>query len=57
MNKRKYHYEYFLYTDNLCWGRMLLGRGRTPGEARMNSRFLPGGYGATVLLKRRVYDN
>lgn len=26
MAKKSYHYEYFAYTDNMCYGRMLLGR-------------------------------
>ena len=54
MKKRKYHYEYFLYTDNLCWGRKLLGKGRSPGEARIAAGF--GSFGATVMEKHRVYD-
>lgn len=28
-----YHYEYFVYTDNLCYGRMYLGRSRSRSEA------------------------
>lgn len=50
--KRTYHYEYFLYTDNLSWGRMLIGKGKTPSEARKNAR--PGNWGACVIEKRRV---
>ena len=33
MGKRKYKYVYVAYTDNLCWGRMKLGEGRTYNEA------------------------
>ena len=52
--KRKYHYEYHYMTDNLCWGRMLLGKGKTPTEAKINAR--KGDFGATIMLKKRVYD-
>jgi len=33
--KRKYHYEYEVYTDNLCFGRIFLGRASNKTEANM----------------------
>lgn len=54
MKRKKYHYEFFLYTDNLCWGRILLGKGLTREEAIRNAR--PGNYGCTVVEKHRVYN-
>lgn len=54
MNKRKYHYEYFAYTDNMCYGRILIGRGsytEANFEAQMANK------GAYTVVKQRVYDN
>ena len=50
----KYHYEYAAYTDNLCYGRIFLGRGKTHQEAaeigqRANK-------GVFVVERVRVYD-
>ena len=50
--KGKYHYEFFAYTDNLCYGRMLIGSGRTESEARREARMA--GKGVFVIERHRV---
>lgn len=50
----KYHYEYAAYTDNLCYGRVFLGRGRTHSEAYQIG--LAANKGVFVVEKIRVYD-
>ena len=52
--KRLYHYEYFAYTDNLCYGRILLGKSYNKGLAyRIGQRAYKGCY---VVEKHRVYE-
>lgn len=48
-----YHYEYFVYTDNLNYGRMFLGRSRSRSEAQQIGRAAC--RGCFVVEKRRVY--
>lgn len=49
-----YHYEWFAYTDNLCWGRMLLGRSKSRSEAERIAR--AANKGCYVIEKHRVYS-
>lgn len=51
--KGLYHYEYFVYTDNLCWGRMFLGQSRSKPEARRIAS--SAGRGCCKIERRRVY--
>lgn len=51
---RKYHYEYFAYSDNLCYGRLLLGQSRVLAEAHWAG--ILANKGAFVIEKHRVYD-
>lgn len=52
--KAKYHYEYFCYTSNLNWGRMLLGRAPSANMARIiGMRANRGGF---RIEKRKVID-
>ena len=55
MAKRAYHYEYFTYTDNLCYGRMYLGRSRSASEARRIGH--RAGKGCFIVQKRRVFND
>lgn len=48
-----YHYEYFVYTDNLNYGRMFLGRSRSLSEAHNIGRSAC--RGCFRVEKRRVY--
>lgn len=51
----KYHYEYFAYTNNLNYGRLLLGSDRTVrGALRIGHEARKGCY---CIEKHRVYDN
>lgn len=50
--KAKYHYEWFLFTDNLCDGRLLLAQG-TKVDCLMRRLYYNG---ATVIEKHRVYN-
>ncbi len=50
----KYHYEYFAYTDNLCYGRLLIGQGRTRTEAAMKAQW--SGKGCYAIEMHRVYN-
>lgn len=34
MRTSKYHYEYEVRCDNLCWGGLFIGRARTQSHAR-----------------------
>lgn len=54
MRPGKYHYEYAVFTDNLCWGRMYLGKGRTRSEAQFIGRWA--NKGVFIIKKQRVYD-
>ena len=51
MEKRKYHYEYAAYTDNLCYGRQLIARDRNRSYVAMLAN-----KGAFVIERERVYD-
>lgn len=52
--KRKYHYEWAAYTDNLCWGRQLIARGRTRGYVSCMASLA--NKGAYIVVKERVYE-
>lgn len=53
--KRKYHYEWAAYTDNLGYGRIFLARGLN----RDHVAFLAHNAkkGCYVIRRERVYDN
>ena len=58
---KKHHYEWFLYTDNLCDGRVLLAQAMTySGICRKRYYASMDGItpymGATTIEKHRVYD-
>ena len=50
----KYHYEYFVYTDNLCYGRMLIGHDKSRSMA--NALGIWANKGCYVIEKHRVYN-
>ena len=54
MKPRKYHYEYAVFTDNLCYGRMPIGNARTRTEAEAIGQWA--GMGVFVIEKHRVYN-
>lgn len=54
MEKRKYHYEYAAYTDNLCYGRQLIARYRNRSRVAMLAWNADNG--AFVIERERVYD-
>lgn len=49
-----YHYEYFVYTDNLCYGRMFLGKDRSKSAARAIGRWA--NKGCFTIEKHRVMN-
>ena len=51
----KYHYEYFAYTDNMNYGRMLIGRYRSYTDASVHAQWA--NKGCYRIEKHRVYDN
>lgn len=51
---RKYHYEWFAYTDNLNYGRLLLGKGKSEREARLIGRCA--NKGCFIVERHRVYE-
>lgn len=55
MEKRKYHYEYAAYTDNLYYGRMLICQHRDLNHVRTEAIWAD--KGAYTIEKVRVYDN
>ena len=50
----KYHYEYFAYTDNMCYGRMKLAQDRSRTMASVAAQWA--GKGCYRIEKHRVYD-
>lgn len=52
--KRKYHYEWAAYTDNLCWGRVLISRNRSYSLVAWMAR--NANKGSYRIVKERVYD-
>lgn len=54
MKKVKYHYEWAAYTDNLCWGRMLIARDRSQSWVRYCA--VNANKGAFIIVKERVYE-
>lgn len=50
----QFHYEYAAYTDNLCWGRMLIAQGRDLRSVRMRAEL--SGKGCFVIEKVKVYE-
>ncbi len=55
MTMASYHYEYFVYTDNLCYGRMFLGKDRSKSAARAIGRWA--NKGCFTIEKHRVMNN
>lgn len=51
---KKYHYEWFAYTDNLNYGRVFLGMDRSYRMAKFIAR--SANKGCFVIEKHRVYD-
>ena len=54
MEKRKYHYEYAAYTDNLCWGRQLIAQDRS--KSYVEHVAVHARKGVYVIERVRVYD-
>ena len=54
MKTGTYHYEYAAFTDNLCYGRMLLGSARTRTAANAIGQWA--NKGVFIIKKYRVYD-
>ena len=50
--KGQYHYEYAAYTDNLCYGRILICRGRDRQHVERTA--LNSGKGCYVIERVRV---
>ena len=55
MEKRKYHYEYAAYTDNLCYGRQLIVRDKN--KSYVEHAAWNAGKGCYVIERVRVYEN
>ena len=55
MTKRKFHYEYEAYTDNLCYGRQLIIRDRN--KSYVEHTAWNAGKGCYVIERVRVYEN
>jgi len=53
LNMKGYHYEYFAYTDNLCYGRIFLGKGASFREVERIAE--NANKGCYVIEKHRVY--
>ena len=54
MEEKNYHYEWFAYTDNLTYGRQLLGHSRSKSEAKRIA--FHACKGVWTIKKQRVYD-
>lgn len=50
----KYHYEWYVYTDNLCWGRMFLGKSTSKSEAETIG--INANKGVFIFKKQRTYN-
>lgn len=55
MEKRKFHWEYAAYTDNLCYGRQLITQGRVKQD--VENAAWKARKGCFVIERVRVYDN
>lgn len=53
--KKKYHYEWAAYTDNLCYGRQLIVRDRSRDFVFLTARCA--NKGVFRVFKERVYEN
>ena len=51
----KYHYEWVAYTDNLCYGRILINRGRDRDAVYLAA--CCANKGTFIVVKQRVYEN
>lgn len=51
---RSYHYEWAAYTDNMCWGRVLIARDRSRWYVEM--RATNANKGCYIIKRERVYD-
>lgn len=52
--KQTFHYGYFVYTDNLCYGRMFLGKFRSLCLAQNVAEH--SGRGVCRIMRQRVYE-
>ena len=55
MEKRKYHYEYAAYTNNLAWGRVKISQSDNSSVLQFDAQ--NAGMGCFDIVKVRVYDN
>ena len=55
MEKRKYHYEYAAYTNNLAWGRVKISQSDNRSVVQFDAQ--NAGMGCFDIVKVRVYDN
>lgn len=55
MEKKKFHYEYAAYTDNLAYGRQLIVRDRS--KAYVEREAWKARKGVYVIERERVYDD
>lgn len=51
----KYHYEFFAYTDNLCYGRVLIGHRLTYQAAKYLAETAK--MGCYIIERHRIYEN
>lgn len=54
MIKEIYHYEYVAYTDNLCWGCMLIKGSQSRSRTMTNRIASNAGKGAYIIRKIKV---
>lgn len=55
MAKRKYHYEWAAYTDNLGYGRVFLARGRNRDIVAFEAHNAK--KGCFIINRERVYED
>ena len=55
MESKKYHYDFVAYTDNLCYGRMEIARGRS--KAEVNRLAWKARKGMYVIERQRIYES
>ena len=54
--KRRFHYVYTVYTDNLCWGRLKLGTYPTRSWANREKEQWSRTRGCCIVKKEREYE-
>lgn len=52
--KRKYHYEWIVSTDNLCWGRIVISKARNSTDAERIAK--ESNKGCYIIRKERIYN-